>query len=199
MQNNVSDKKDLQFYRQCPVIAEASDFPRTFPNMYNVRYIAITDDFNSIRPNTDITMPLKNIVNEYYSKDLSDKVWTAFRSIWKNGLYVCGRPPYGYKKNKEKKCLEIDEYASQVVKRIFSMYLNGMKFAEIARTLKNEGILSPSQYRYANIGDKEKFDKAKDWYYVQVKDILKDQQYVGDFVHGKLGGKLGEHRKQKKK
>ena len=33
MQNNVSDKKDLQFYRQCPVIAEASDFPRTFPNM----------------------------------------------------------------------------------------------------------------------------------------------------------------------
>ncbi len=166
--------------------------------MYNVRYIAITDDFDSIRPNTDITMPLKNIVNEYYSKDLSDKVWTAFRSIWKNGLYVCGRPPYGYKKNKEKKCLEIDEYASQVVKRIFSMYLNGMKFAEIARTLKNEGILSPSQYRYANIGDKEKFDKAKDWYYVQVKDILKDQQYVGDSVHGKLGGKLGEHRNKRR-
>lgn len=170
---------------------------RIFP-MYNVRYIAITDDFDSIRPNTDITMPLKNIVNEYYSKDLSDKVWTAFRSIWKNGLYVCGRPPYGYKKNKEKKCLEIDEYASQVVKRIFSMYLNGMKFAEIARTLKNEGILSPSQYRYANIGDKEKFDKAKDWYYVQVKDILKDQQYVGDSVHGKLGGKLGEHRNKRR-
>lgn len=170
---------------------------RIFP-MYNVRYIAITDDFDPIRPNTDITMPLKNIVNEYYSKDLSDKVWTAFRSIWKNGLYVCGRPPYGYKKNKEKKCLEIDEYASQVVKRIFSMYLNGMKFAEIARTLKNEGILSPSQYRYANIGDKEKLDKAKDWYYVQVKDILKDQQYVGDSVHGKLGGKLGEHRNKRR-
>lgn len=48
-----------------------------------------------------------------------------------------------------------------------------MKLAEIARTLKNEGILSPSQYRYFNIGDKEKFDKAKDWYYVQVKDILR--------------------------
>ena len=74
---------------------------------------------------------------------------------------MCGRPPYGYKKNKEKKCLEIDEYASQVVKRIFSMYLNGMKFAEIARTLKNEGILSPSQYRYANIGDKESLIKQK--------------------------------------
>lgn len=44
---------------------------RIFP-MYNVRYIAITDDFDSIRPNTDITMPLKNIVNEYYSKDLAN-------------------------------------------------------------------------------------------------------------------------------
>lgn len=170
---------------------------RIFP-MFNVRYIAITDDFDSIRPDADITMPLKNIVNEYYSKDLSDKVWTAFRSIWKSGLYVCGRPPYGYKKNREKKCLEIDEYAAQVVKRIFSMYLNGMKLAEIARTLKNEGILSPSQYRYFNIGDKEKFDKAKDWYYVQVKDILKDQQYVGDSVHGKSGGKLGEHRTKRR-
>ena len=170
---------------------------RIFP-MFNVRYIAITDDFDSLRPDADITMPLKNIVNEYYSKDLSDKVWTAFRSIWKRGLYVCGRPPYGYKKNREKKCLEIDEYAAQVVKRIFSMYLNGMKLAEIARTLKNEGILSPSQYRYFNIGDKEKFDKAKDWYYVQVKDILKDQQYVGDSVHGKSGGKLGEHRTKRR-
>ncbi|MEI3378259.1 MAG: recombinase family protein [Coprococcus sp.] len=89
-------------------------------------------------------------------------------------------------------------HASQVVKRIFSMYLKGMKFAEIARTLKNEGILSPSQYRYANIGDKEKLDKAKDWYYVRVKDILKDQQYVGDSVHGKLGGKLGEHRTKRR-
>ena len=78
------------------------------------------------------------------------------------------------------------------------MYLNGMKLAEIARTLKNERILSPSQYRYANIGDKEKFDKAKDWYYVQVKDILKDQQYVGDSVHGKSGGKLGEHRTKRR-
>lgn len=78
------------------------------------------------------------------------------------------------------------------------MYLNGMKLAEIARTLKNEGILSPSQYRYFNIGDKEKFDKAKDWYYVQVKDILKDQQYVGDSVHGKSGGKLGEHRTKRR-
>lgn len=50
-----------------------------------MRYIAITDDFDTARPGTDLSVPLKNIVNEYYSKDLSKKVETGKHSIWAQG------------------------------------------------------------------------------------------------------------------
>ena len=54
---------------------------RVFPFL-NVRFIAVTDDFDSFRPGTDIMMPLKNIVNEFYAKDISKKVSTAHRRKW---------------------------------------------------------------------------------------------------------------------
>lgn len=68
---------------------------RVFPFL-DVRYIAITDDFDTARPGTDLSVPLKNIVNEYYSKDLSKKVETGKHSIWAQGGFSEGTPPYGY-------------------------------------------------------------------------------------------------------
>lgn len=68
---------------------------RVFPFL-DVRYIAITDDFDTARPGTDLSVPLKNIVNEYYSKDLSKKVETGKHSIWAQGSFSEGTPPYGY-------------------------------------------------------------------------------------------------------
>lgn len=60
---------------------------RVFPFL-DVRYIAITDDFDTARPGTDLSVPLKNIVNEYYSKDLSKKVETGKHSIWAQEVSV---------------------------------------------------------------------------------------------------------------
>lgn len=68
---------------------------RVFPFL-DVRYIAITYDFDTARPGTDLSVPLKNIVNEYYSKDLSKKVETGKHSIWAQGGFSEGTPPYGY-------------------------------------------------------------------------------------------------------
>ena len=62
---------------------------RVFPFL-DVRYIAITDDFDTARPGTDLSVPLKNIVNEYYSKDLSKKVETGKHSIWAQGGFSEG-------------------------------------------------------------------------------------------------------------
>ena len=67
---------------------------RVFP--FDVRYIAGTDDFDTARPGTDLSVPLKNIVNEYYSKDLSKKVETGKHSIWAQGGFSEGTPPHGY-------------------------------------------------------------------------------------------------------
>lgn len=121
---------------------------RVFPFL-DVRYIAITDDFDTARPGTDLSVPLKNIVNEYYSKDLSKKVETGKHSIWAQGGFSEGTPPYGYYRATDgSRKLLIDEEVSDNVVRIFNMFLDGEGYGSIAKTMQSEGILSPPKYRF---------------------------------------------------
>lgn len=163
---------------------------RIFP-LFHVRYIAVNDDFDTNREGTDLTMPLKNIINEWYARDISGKIRSSYRAMWKNGQYAYGRPPYGYKKDNTAKKLIADERTAPVVKRIFEMYLDGMTYSEIARELQSEGIVSPPKYRYLEQGNEEKAEKAekaRDWYHLHVKTILADRHYAGDSVHATRQG-----------
>lgn len=160
---------------------------RIFP-LFHVRYIAVNDDFDTNREGTDLAMPLKNIINEWYARDLSNKMHTSYQTMWKNGAYIYGRPPYGYRKDNTAKKLVVDEQTAPVVKRIFEMYLDGMTYSEIARELQSEGIVSPPKYRYLEQGNLEKADKARDWYHLHVKTILTNRHYVGDSVHATREG-----------
>lgn len=88
---------------------------RIFP-LFHVRYIAVNDDFDTDREGTDLTMPLKNIINEWYARDLSNKMHASYQTMWKNGEYIYGRPPYGYKKDNTAKktgCGWTDSVGSQ--------------------------------------------------------------------------------------
>lgn len=144
---------------------------RVFPFL-DVRYIAITDDFDTARPGTDLSVPLKNIVNEYYSKDLSKKVETGKHSIWAQGGFSEGTPPYGYYRATDgSRKLLIDEEVSDNVVRIFNMFLDGKGYAGIAKTLQNEGILSPPKYRFYKSGKIELAEKAREWHYSHVKEM----------------------------
>ena len=80
---------------------------RIFP-LFHVRYIAVNDDFDTNREGTDLTMPLKNIINEWYARDLSNKMHASYQTMWKNGEYIYGRPPYGYRKDNTVKKLIVD-------------------------------------------------------------------------------------------
>lgn len=160
---------------------------RIFP-LFHVRYIAVNDDFDKNREGTDLTMPLKNIINERYARDLSNKMHASHQTMWKNGEYIYGRPPYGYKKDAVAKKLVVDGETALIVKRIFEMYLNGMTYSEIARQLQQEGIVSPPKYRHLEQGNPEKADKARDWYHLHVKTILTNRHYIGDSVHATREG-----------
>lgn len=95
---------------------------RVFPFL-NVRFIAVTDDFDSFRPGTDLMMPLKNIVNEFYAKDISKKVSTAHRRKWTTDEYMCGFAPYGYLKSKtEKNRIVVDEATAGNVRFIYKLF-----------------------------------------------------------------------------
>ena len=126
--------------------------------------------------------------NEWYARDLSNKMHASYQTMWKNGEYIYGRPPYGYRKDNIAKKLVVDEQTAPVVKRLFEMYLNGMTYSEIARELQQEGIVSPPKYRYLEQGNKEKAETARDWYHLHVKTILTNRHYVGDSVHATRKG-----------
>ncbi len=168
---------------------------RVFPFL-DVRYIAVTDGFDSARQGADLSVPLKNIVNEYYSRDLSKKVKTGKKAIWMQGGYSEGTPPYGYQRADDgSRRLVPDTGVSGIVVRIYQMFLDGMSYTQIANKLQEEGVLSPPKYRFTKKGDTAKAEKAREWHYAHVKEILTGEYYIGNIVHGKQTRCLATGRK----
>lgn len=150
----------------------------------DVRYIAILDNFDTENPNgADDMIPFKTVVNDMFLKDTSRKIKSTRHDLMRQGLFVGSSVPYGYKRSLEdSRKLVIDEYASEIVKRIFKMKSEGMKDGMIARTLTNEGILPPNVYK------ERKMDKTFTtnlWKPCSVKSILSNEVYIGTMIQGK--------------
>ena len=151
---------------------------RVFPFL-NVRFIAVTDDFDSFRPGTDLMMPLKNIVNEFYTKDISKKVSTAHRRKWTTDEYMCGFAPYGYLKSKtEKNRIVVDEATAGNVRLIYKLFLEGKGYTSIAKYLNEQGIMSPLMY-LKSLGYQQNVKTNGVWTKTTVKSILTNQAYIG--------------------
>ena len=125
---------------------------RIFPT-YGVRFIAITDNIDTARENSsdELTVSVKNIMNEAYCRDISVKTRTALDVKRRNGDFVGAFPVYGYVKSEENKNrLVPDPYASRVVQDIFRMRMAGSSALHIANELNSLGILSPLAYKRNN-------------------------------------------------
>ena len=157
-----------------------------------VRYIALNDNFDSIRDDNDIA-PFKNILNDMYAKDLSRKVKAAKRQRAKNDFFISSQAPYGYKpKLENRNQLIVDEEAAKVVRRIFELALSGFGAVKIAKALKAERIINPSAYkakngdtRFSRYNDNQNPEKVYEWCYATIQIILQDQVYIGDMVNHK--------------
>ena len=161
---------------------------RIFPEL-NVRFISVTDNIDSMKQAYDMLLPIKNIFNEQYARDISNKIQATVKSKQKAGEFIGAFTSYGYKKspaNKNK--LVIDEYASEVVKRVFTMYAQGIGKQSIAKILNAEGILCPSEYKKLN-GENYKncnrLEKTSYWTYSTIKVMLQNELYIGNMVQGK--------------
>ena len=121
----------------------------TFPQN-DVRYIAINDHFDSINPNsTDSDIAgIKNWFNEFFAKDTSRKIRAVQKAKGERGERLTVHVPYGYCKDPEDKTKWIiDEEAAQVVKKIFTLCMNGRGPSQIAEQLEREKILTPTAYK----------------------------------------------------
>ena len=157
---------------------------RYFPE-HNIRYIAILENFDTFNPNgVEDMIPFQTIINDWYLKDTSRKIKSVRQNKMRQGLYMGSTVPYGYKRSKEDNCkFEIDEYASEVVKRIFQMRLEGVKPTIIARTLSNEKISPPSIYNGRNI---KKSYTTYLWSLSTINQILTNPIYIGNMVQRKF-------------
>ena len=107
---------------------------RYFPEL-GVRFISVTDSIDSMKQAYDMLLPIKNIFNEQYARDISKKIQATVKSKQKAGEFIGAFTSYGYKKSPvDKNKLVIDDYAADVVRRIFSLYITGIWKTEESQT-----------------------------------------------------------------
>lgn len=164
---------------------------KIFPS-YHVRFVSVLDHFDSLtatQSDVNLLIPVKNFVNDNYSRDISGKVRSHQEVMRENGLYVGSHVAYGYKKlETDRNRIIPDEYAADIVRKIFDWKLKGLSSASIADKLNGLGVAAPSEYKRQLGGNYksgfQKNRKAK-WSAVAINRILKNKIYIGVLEQGK--------------
>lgn len=121
-----------------------------FP-LYDLRVVAINDDIDSfLKPDSldSFIVPMKNLMNENYAKDISKKVASSYLTMAKKGMFVSGTTPFGYELDSEDKHhLVINKDEAEIVKKIFDMALNSEGRIRICKYLNNNHILCRKEHQ----------------------------------------------------
>lgn len=161
-----------------------------FPQ-HDIRLVAVSDGVDSDEGENEFG-PFRNIMNEWYAKDISKKRRIVNKLKGNSGIPL-SMPPYGYSKDPDNnKHWLIDEEAAEVVRRIFRMSLDGFGIEETAAALDNDGILTPMHY-WASKGLNRGGTRAKLsptlWRHSSIAKILALQEYCGDIINFKTFSK----------
>ena len=166
---------------------EVGKLTEEFFPQHDIRLVAVSDGVDSDEGEDDFT-PFRNIMNEWYAKDISKKRKIVNKMKGNAGIPL-SQPPYGYIKNPDDlRFWVIDPEAADVVRRIYDMALEGYGLAEIATALGKDGIVNPTYYwRSKGVnrsGSKSTLEPTK-WGHTTVKKILTLQEYCGDVINFK--------------
>lgn len=150
----------------------------------DIRYIAIMDNIDTEKGISDI-VPMQDLFNEWHAKNTSDKVRKVMQSKGMLGKPLTTNPPFGYMKSPDNKDEWIvDEPAAEIVRRIFDLCVSGLGPTQIAKRLKEEKVLTPTEY-WNSIGRKcsKPPTVPYGWVADTVSNILDKQEYCGDTVN----------------
>lgn len=182
----------------CIIVKDLSRFGRNyleaghyiehvFPFL-NVRFIAVTDGFDTLTATPaqlSYLIPLKNIMNENYARDISKKERSAKKVLRKKGCFLGVYAMYGYEKTSDKHVIGVDPEAAVHVKTIFDLCEKGYSDSAIAKYLNERKILCPARYKYEKgIVKNAKYANKSGWYPQTIGGILTSRVYVGDMVQG---------------
>ena len=161
----------------------------TFPK-YGVRYIAINDNYDSDDSNSinNDFAGIKNWFNEFYARDTSRKIRAVQRAKGEKGAPLTTNVPYGYVKDpNDPKHWVVDPEASEVVKRIFNMCMEGRGPSQIANILREEKVLTPTAYQKShgrNVPNPDPEDPYR-WNSSTVVHVLERREYTGCIINFK--------------
>lgn len=153
-----------------------------------VRVLSVTENIDTFDENDDLMIGIKQIMNDFYAKDIQRKIRFGYRQKQKVGLIMI--PPFGYFKDKNTGLITVVEEAAATVRRIYHLFLDGMGYKKIAQALNREGARSPSTLQYELLGKKVGLNKTKvaktgRWNEKSIERILKDEAYIGTLINHK--------------
>lgn len=183
----------------CVVVKDLSRFGRDYIDVgrylerwfpeHGVRFLSVNDNIDSETGPYDMLLPVKNVFNEQYARDISRKVKSAVQTKQKQGAFIGAFACYGYRKNpQDHNKLVIDPCAAIVVRRIFDLFEQGTGKVRIAKVLNAEGVPCPSEYKRLNgerYNNGRKLDGTTYWTYATIHRILKNQMYIGNMEQGR--------------
>ena len=163
----------------------------------DVRFVAIDDNVDSDKGDNEF-MPFKNIINEWYARDVSRKVRGGIKVKSGQGLYMGSFAPYGYRKDPDNKHKLIPhETTAPIVKRIFELASKGMSMHHIANRLRAERIKTPKETLIEERGIfKNLTPHPFGWQDKTIHNLLINRVYLGHMVSQKSTTKSYKHRKR---
>ena len=168
---------------------ESGQYLDIFFPMMDIRFISVVDNIDSyLYPSSmsNISVSFKNVMNEEYCRDISNKIRSTFVAKRENGEYICGFALYGYVRDPDNKGkLLIDPEAADIVRQIYQWFGNGMSFRGITFKLNELGIPNPTKYKSMKYPNYHRNDGGGLWNIQTIRSILMNRMYAGDLVQGK--------------
>ena len=168
-----------------------------FPD-HDIRLVAVSDNIDTAEGENELA-PIRNLFNEWYARDISKKRRIS-NKIKGNAGEPMGQPPYGYIKDpNDPKHWIVDDEAAQVVRRVYSMTLEGFGTEQIATQLEKDGVLTPRAYwltKGIKRPGKGKQQPPTKWNSSTITKIFSLQEYCGDILNFKTYSKSYKNKKR---
>ena len=168
-----------------------------FPD-HDIRLVAVSDNIDTAEGENELA-PIRNLFNEWYARDISKKRRIS-NKIKGNAGEPMGQPPYGYIKDpNDPKHWIVDDEAAQVVRRVYSMTLEGFGTEQIATQLEKDGVLTPRAYwltKGIKRPGKGRQQSPTKWNSSTITKILSLQEYCGDILNFKTYSKSYKNKKR---
>ena len=168
-----------------------------FPD-HDIRLVAVSDNIDTAEGENELA-PIRNLFNEWYARDISKKRRIS-NKIKGNAGEPMGQPPYGYIKDpNDPKHWIVDDEAAQVVRRVYSMTLEGFGTEQIASQLEKDDVLTPRAYwltKGIKRPGKGKQQPPTKWNSSTITKILSLQEYCGDILNFKTYSKSYKNKKR---